>query len=460
VSKIFSVLLYLVIGLVLLSNQANSSHISGIRITQTGNTGLMVNADVTGFYTTGSTETTMNLGTYYNQVPAIDWGDGSTVPRYGYGSSTGIPLVATSTVVNGIPARAYRGSFSHTYAGAGSYTISANSSCCALTTPTYTLVTGNIMTTTVSTTGPFGPTTFTTSFVQNTLDVAAVVPGFTKSFSPTSVAVGDVSTLTLTIDNLGSTLDNNSLNFVDNFPAGLEVASPSNVITSCTGGTVTATPGSSVVSYNGGAVLAGSSCSISVDVTPVTAGTFINTTSDLTSAFGNGGTASASLTGVGVPPGFSKAFSPNGLVDTFESTLTFTIDNTANAVDTSALSFTDNMPTGMIVAAVPNVINLCNGGTVTAVANSGTISYSGGSVSANSVCTISVDIMVDGAGDYDNDAGVLDSSFGSSAPASAIDRLIVAITLAVPTISVLGLILLLMAIGYFTYNSVKNRKLN
>ncbi len=161
--------------LVVVPVTADASHISGIRITQTAVAGLDVDIDVTAFYTTGSTETTANLGTYYNQVPAVDWGDGSTVPRYGYGSSTGIPLVATSTVVNGIPARAYRGSFSHSYATAGNYTISANTGCCPITTPTYTLVSGTILTTTVTTTGPFGPTTFTTSFVQNTLNVATGV---------------------------------------------------------------------------------------------------------------------------------------------------------------------------------------------------------------------------------------------------------------------------------------------
>ena len=44
----------------------------------------------------------------------MGWGDGATVPAYGVGPSTGLPLLATSTVVNGIPARAYRGSFPHT----------------------------------------------------------------------------------------------------------------------------------------------------------------------------------------------------------------------------------------------------------------------------------------------------------------------------------------------------------
>ncbi len=165
--------LLLAVVLVLAPLAAEASHITGIRITPTGVAGLQVNVDVTAFYSTGSTETTAYLGTYYNQVPAIDWGDGNTTPRYGYGSSTGIPLVATSTVVNGIPARAYRGSFMHTYTAPGNYTIAANTACCPLTTPTYTLVSGTILTTTFTTSTPFSTmATVTTSFVQNTLAVA------------------------------------------------------------------------------------------------------------------------------------------------------------------------------------------------------------------------------------------------------------------------------------------------
>ncbi|MFC3193255.1 hypothetical protein ACFODZ_03260 [Marinicella sediminis] len=428
---------------VLVTSTVNASHISGIRITQTGNTGLTINVDMTVFYTTGSTETTANMGTYYNQVPAANWGDGNTLARYGYGPSTGIPLVATSTVVNGIPARAYRGSFSHTYGAPGNYTIEANTSCCPLTTPTYTLVTGSILTTTIATSGPFGPTTFTTSFVQNTLDVNAVAPAFAKAFAPAGVPVNTPSTLTFTIDNTASTLDDNALAFTDNLPAGMEVAGTANVVNTCTGGTVTATPGSSSISYSGGVVPAGATCTISADVIVTQSGVFSNTTGDLTSSFGNSGSASDTLTGFSAPV-FSKAFDPDDITNVTESTLTFTIDNSVNAVDATGLTFTDNMPAGMTVNTPANAINTCTGGTLTANPGDGVISYSGGTVGAGSVCTISVDITVSGVGNYDNDAGVLGSSLGDSAPASAIDQLIVGITRAVPTLSVIGLSLLLL----------------
>ncbi len=121
-------------------------------------------------------------------------------------------------------------------------------------------------------------------------------PTFDKAFAPDSIAAQDTSTLTLTVDNNASALTAVNLDFTDNLPAGLVVATPSFSSTTCTGGTLTAVAGSGVISYAGGAVAAGSSCIVSVDVTGSTPGIFVNTTSDLTSSSGNSGTAGATLT--------------------------------------------------------------------------------------------------------------------------------------------------------------------
>src|SRR5262249_20383301 len=53
-------------------------------------------------------------------------------------------------------------------------------------------------------------------------------------------------------------------------------------------------------------------------------------------------------------------------------------------------SFTDTLPANMKVAAVPNVTSTC-GGTVTAAANSGSISFSNATVAVG-VCSISVNV--------------------------------------------------------------------
>lgn len=59
----------------------------------------------------------------------------------------------------------------------------------------------------------------------------------------------------------------------------------------------------------------------------------------------------------------------------------------------NGLTFTDNLPAGLVVAPNPNVMNSCMGGTITAVAGSGVISYTGGMIPFNTTCTIGVDVI-------------------------------------------------------------------
>ena len=141
-------------------------------------------------------------------------------------------------------------------------------------------------------------------------------PAFSKTFDPTSIAHGGISTLTFTIDNTASALAATSLDFTDNLPAALVVADSPNASTTCTGGTLTAVPGSGVITYTGGSVSAGASCTIQVDLTSTTSGTHTNTTGNLTSSSGNSGTATGSLT-VGDQPPFIPTLSQWGILILF-----------------------------------------------------------------------------------------------------------------------------------------------
>ena len=466
-SRVGTCSLILLLALALCPVASEASHISGIRITQTGNTGLTINVDVTAFYTTGSTNPEAYLGTYYNAVPAIDWGDGSTVPRYGYGPSTGIPLAATSTVVNGIPTRSYRGSFSHTYGGAGNFTISAQTRCCPLTTPTYTLVTGSIITTTVTTTGVFGPTTFTTSFVQNTLDVTAAAPGFDKAFAPTTIAAGSTSTLTYTIDNSASTLDDNVLDFTDNLPVGLQVANPANAMNTCTGGTLTAVPGMAVVNYTGGLVAAGATCTISVDIEGVAAGMFTSTSGDLTSAFGNSGTASDTLTVTGTPPTFSVSFADMVVAPGETTELIAAIDNTMNIVPATGLAFNSTLPTGLAVTALPirgpGTSSTTCGGTVTAVGGTMMIDFSGGTVGAGATCEVRVGIEVLSEGPFDVEVSPLATSLGDAdgggggVGGGPVVTLSTTFAIDIPTLSEMGVAILVGLLALFAFGLIRRQ---
>ncbi|MCA9127265.1 MAG: DUF11 domain-containing protein, partial [Planctomycetales bacterium] len=130
-------------------------------------------------------------------------------------------------------------------------------------------------------------------------------PTFTAMFAPDSIAQGDITTLTFTIDNTASSLAATNLSFSNSLPAGVVIATPANASITLTGGILTAAPGSDSISYTGGSIAAGLSGTISVDVTSITVGAFINSSGILTSSLGNSGTAADSLT-VNEPASFGS----------------------------------------------------------------------------------------------------------------------------------------------------------
>lgn len=113
-------------------------------------------------------------------------------------------------------------------------------------------------------------------------------------------------------------------------------------------------------------------------------------------------------------PLLSKSFAPNPIAEGGTSTLTFTIDNTGEGVAAFALSFADSFPAGLVIGSPPNASTTCAGGTLTASAGATGMSYTGGTAAAMSLCTVTVDIASDTAGDYANTSGELTSSLGNS----------------------------------------------
>lgn len=249
-------------------------------------------------------------------------------------------------------------------------------------------------------------------------------PTFSKTFLPAAIGPGSVSTLRFTITNANSSLPVTDLAFTDNLPAGVALASPPNASTTCTGGTVTAAGGGAAVSLSGGSVGTASSCLVSVDVTSGTIGSHLNVTEDLTSSAGNSGPASATLSVATDRPGFSKVFSPGTIVRGGRSTLTFTIDNSANASLAFNMSFLDPLPAGTEIAGPANATTNCTAATLTATPGGSLISFSGGQVAAGAACTVSVDVIGTGAGAIVNTSGELMSSIAgplrSSGKATAV----------------------------------------
>ncbi|MFQ5570042.1 MAG: thrombospondin type 3 repeat-containing protein [Rhodothermales bacterium] len=225
----------------------------------------------------------------------------------------------------------------------------------------------------------------------------AAAPGFSKSFAPSSISLGSISTLTLTIDNTASQSVASQLNFTDNLPAGMVIATPANASTDCDfqfPASLTATSGTSTISLFQGSVGALSTCTVSADVTTGTTGTFVNTTGELTSfVVGVGTVSSGFATAVlNVPVEvLTKTFTDDPVAPGGTVTLEFTIINLDRSSSATNIAFTDNLDatlTGLAATGLPS--SEC-GGTLSGTSS---LSFTGGSLPPSASCTFSVTLQV------------------------------------------------------------------
>jgi uncharacterized repeat protein (TIGR01451 family) len=129
-----------------------------------------------------------------------------------------------------------------------------------------------------------------------------------KAFSPTTIAAGGVSTLTITLSNGNATATTLISPLTDTLPAGMVIAPTPNASTTCNigvvglgGGVVSATPGGSTVTLSTESTIPGGpgSCTVTVNVTAAGLCSFPNTLSAgalVTNLGNNPGAVSATLT--------------------------------------------------------------------------------------------------------------------------------------------------------------------
>ncbi|HEV8579345.1 MAG TPA: DUF11 domain-containing protein [Thermoanaerobaculia bacterium] len=243
-----------------------------------------------------------------------------------------------------------------------------------------------------------------------------LAPSIAKAFSPNSIPVGGVSTLTFTITNPNAGTALTGVAFTDTFPAGLQVAATPNATSAgCGSPTFAPAAGNTSVSFSGGTIAASGTCTVTVDVTATTAGTKVNTTGNVSSTNGGtGNTATATLTAVS-PPSIAKAFSPNPISLGGVSTLTFTITNPNAGTALTGVAFTDSFPAGLEVAATPNATSTgCGSPTFAPAAGNTSVSFSGGTIAASGTCTVTVDVTATTAGTKVNTTGNVTSTNGGT----------------------------------------------
>jgi uncharacterized repeat protein (TIGR01451 family) len=99
---------------------------------------------------------------------------------------------------------------------------------------------------------------------------------------------------------------------------------------------------------------------------------------------------------VNATPSLNKGVQSGHIRDGGTSTLTFTVTNPAANNGAQVVSFIDALPSGLKIAATPNVQKTCTGGSVTANAGATTITVGGITVAAStgvaSTCTVKVDV--------------------------------------------------------------------
>lgn len=242
------------------------------------------------------------------------------------------------------------------------------------------------------------------------LTVITTRPGFTKSFSPSSVPFGGRSTLTFTIDNTLNASAVGNIDFTDNFPAGLVVADPANASTDCISAsapdtTITAVSGSSSVILNadgstffpGFEVLAaGGTCTVTVDVATTGVGQLDNVTSDLLADFTSSGKASASLDVTRTELSIRKSFLNDPVAPGGSAILEFTIDNFNRNFSATGVGFTNDLTTispAILGLTYDSLVSNSCGGSVSGVGGS-TITFSGGTIAPQGSCAIQVSLAL------------------------------------------------------------------
>lgn len=114
------------------------------------------------------------------------------------------------------------------------------------------------------------------------------------------------------------------------------------------------------------------------------------------------------------PPSIAASFTPGTVPQNGTSTLTFTITNpTANTVGATGVAFTDTLPAGLVVATPNGLANTC-GGTATAVAGSGSVSMSAGTIATGSGCTLSIAVNTSAPGTFVNTSAPVTSTNGGT----------------------------------------------
>jgi hypothetical protein len=260
-------------------------------------------------------------------------------------------------------------------------------------------------------------------------------PLLDESPSPAAVQVGGITTLGFTITNPDGT-SLSGIGVSETLPAGLQMVNGSgqplsgDAFKDCSGqGSVTVDPTADTITLTGLSLVAGGQCFFGVDVKALTAGSKSVTSSAITSTeSGPGATATATVDILG-PPLIATAFAAPSVLLGATTNMSYTLTD-ANAATQTGVAFSDTLPLGLTIATPNNLASTC-GGTLVANAGASSVSLSSASITGNSTCTITVDVVAGAAGTLVNTTGSVSSGNGGTGTTAQASLLVVQL----PTLS-------------------------
>jgi hypothetical protein len=260
---------------------------------------------------------------------------------------------------------------------------------------------------------------------SNTTSLYIVAPPVIgSSFSASTIPLNGTANLTVTLTNpSGNVVGLTGVGFSDTLPAGLAVATPNGLTTSCPSA-ITAAPGSGSIVVANTTLQVNASCQITLAVVGSASGTMTNSTGAVTSGnggAGNSSTASLTVTAASalLPPVISLSFPAASFPMNTAQVLQFSFTNpSANTLPLTGLAFAITLPAGLSFSGSATPGPLC--GTMTGnLAGQGPVSFSGASLQPSQQCMGSLGIQGTAPGTYTVTTTITSSNGGTGNTASA-----------------------------------------
>lgn len=212
-----------------------------------------------------------------------------------------------------------------------------------------------------------GPITYTATDTTDGVGIAQTAsvtfvpmpaPTAIKSFSPATIVINGTSTMTVTLNN-SNPAPITGLGFTDAYPSGLvNTATPA--LSSTCGGIATGVAGGNSLELSGGTIPASGSCTININVTSNTAGSYSNSTGIIFSSNANNGTPSIAALTVNPPVSSFNVVEPGA--DQVSGKIVTKIAGSGFSLDIVALLASNAISTGFTGTVSVEVVDGTSGG--------------------------------------------------------------------------------------------------